>query len=215
VITTGPIGRAPAQRLAREELSKAVYHQTSIPQLINKYLGLFLGRIFTDASRVTPGGWWTVVALTGLAVLIVATIVIRLGPLARSARRTTALLEPGADPLTAGQLRDLAAASATEGNYSTAILQRLRAIAAGCEERGILLPDAGRTADELAARAGEEFPGHAADLVIAARLFDQVRYGGDTGTRDGYELLRALDVALTQQMPSQAVAQAVASGAPS
>ena len=86
MITTGPIGRAPAQRLAREELSKAVYHQTSIPQLINKYLGLFLGRIFTDVSRVTPGGWWTVLALAGLAVLIVATIVIRLGPLARSAQ---------------------------------------------------------------------------------------------------------------------------------
>jgi hypothetical protein len=218
VIATGPIGRAPAQRLAREELSKAVYHQTSIPQLVSHYIGLFLERVFSDASRVTPGGWWTVVALAGLAVLIGAVIVIRLGPLARTARRTAALLEPGAGPLTAGQLRELAAASATEADYGTAILQRLRAIGADCEERGILVQDAGRTADELAAQAGRAFPGHAAGLVVAARLFDQVRYGGGSGTRDGYELLRDLDDALTRQVPAQEVAQAivqaVASGAP-
>ena len=214
MIAAGPIGRAPAQRLAREELSKAVYHQTSIPQLTGHYIDLFLERVFSGASRLTPGGWWTVVALAGLAVLIVAAIVIRLGPLARAARRTAALLEPGADRLTAGQLRDLAAASAAEGDYGTAILQRLRAIAADCEERGILVPDAGRTADELAARAGRAFPAQAAGLGGAARIFDQVRYGGGTGTADGYELLRNLDDALTRQAPAQAIGQAVASGAP-
>ena len=54
----------------------------------------------------------------------------------------------------------------------------------------------GRTADELAAQAGARFPGHAADLAAAARLFDQIRYGGGAGTRDGYERLCALDAAL-------------------
>jgi len=196
VIATGPIGRDPAQRLARQELSRAVYHQTSFRRVIVEHILAFLRSIFANASRVTPGGWWTVVALASLAVLIGAVIAARLGPLARSARQTTALHDPGARPLTAAQLREEAEASAAGGDYGTGVLQRLRAIAAGCEERGILAPQAGRTADELARQAGLAFPGHAGDLAAAARLFDRVRYGGDTGTRDGYELLRDLDLRL-------------------
>ena len=61
--------------------------------------------------------------------------------------------------MTARQLRDASAACAAEGDYSTAVLQRLRAIATSCEERGILVPDAGRTADELAMQAGALLPG--------------------------------------------------------
>ena len=59
--------------------------------------------------------------------------------------------------------------------------------------------NAGQTADELAAVAGARFPGHATELAFAARLFNQVRYGGEAGTRDGYERLRRLDEALARQ----------------
>jgi Domain of unknown function (DUF4129) len=199
VIAIGPIGRDPAQRLARQELSKAVYHRTSVQRFIAEHILTFLRSLFANASRVTPGGWWTVVALASLAVLVVVVIAVRLGPLARSARRATGLHDPGARPLTAAQLREHAVASAAGGDYGTAILHRLRAIAAGCEERAILPPQAGRTADELARQAGLAFPGHAGVLAAAARLFDQVRYGGDSGTRDGYELLRDLDLTLAAQ----------------
>jgi hypothetical protein len=198
VITIGPIGRDPAQRLAREELSKAVYHQTSIWRVIEEHLITFLRSIFNGASRVTPGGWWTVVALMALAVVIGSVVAVRLGPLARSARRTAALLVPGERRLTAAELRDAAEANAAAGDYATAILQCLRAISAGCEERGILTPEAGRTADEFAKQAGLAFPDHAGDLAAAARLFDQVRYGGDAGTPDGYRSLRDLDAKLAK-----------------
>ncbi len=214
MIAIGPIGRDPAQRLAREELSKAIYHQTSIRKVIAGHILSFLQSVFTDASRATPGGWWTVVSLTALAVICCGVIAVRLGPLARSARRTAALFELGMRPLTARQLRDDAEASAAAGDYSAAILQRLRAIAAGCEERGVLAPDAGRTADELATQAGLSFPGQARDLATAARLFDQVRYGGDTGTCDGYELLRDLDIALAALAPAGQATTTATMGAP-
>jgi Domain of unknown function (DUF4129) len=210
VIVIGPIGRDPAQRLAREELSKAIYHQTSIPQSVEHAILSFLQSIFDGASQVTPGGWWTVVTLATLTVVIGSVVAVRLGPLARSARRTASLLEPGVSPLTARQLRDAAEAGAAAGDYSTAILQRLRAIAAACEERGILAPAVGQTADELATQAGLSFPGRARDLAGAARLFDQVRYGGGTGTREGYERLRDLDVALTRLGPALAATRKLA-----
>lgn len=213
MIVIGPIGRDPAQRLAREELSKAIYHQTSILQSVEHAILSFLQSIFDGASQVTPGGWWTVVALATLTVVIGSVVAVRLGPLARSASQTASLLEPGVSPLTARQLRDAAEAGAAARDYGTAILQRLRAIAAACEERGILVPAAGRTADELATQAGLSFPGHARDLAGAARLFDQVRYGGGTGTREGYERVRDLDVALTRLGPALAATRKPAVGA--
>ena len=62
---------------------------------------------------------------------------------------------------------------------------------------GFVTAEAGRTANEVAARVGARFPGHRADLAAAAQSFDDVRYGGGTGTRDGYERLCALDARLS------------------
>lgn len=214
VIAAGPIGRQPAQRLAREELSRAIYHQQSLSQLIERYLVAPLRHLFTGASDVTPGGWWTVVALAALVVVAVAAVVVRLGPIARSARAAGPARDPGSRSWTARQLRDAAAASAADGDYSTAILQRLRAIVAACEERGILAPDPGRTADELATQASARFPRQRADLAAAARLFDQIRYGDGDGTLDGYQRLSDLDAALTTLRPEPVAEQpAVEAGA--
>jgi hypothetical protein len=200
VIAAAPIGRDPAQRLAQRELSKAIYHQqASIPQVVIDAIERFLAWIFGGANQTAPGGWWSLIAVVALLVAVVAVIVARVGPFAGSGRgKGRAVLSADTRPLTARQLRDAAAASAAEGDYSTAILQRLRAIAVSCEERGILVPDTGRTADELAAQAGTRFPGHAAELAEAARVFDRIRYGDGTGTPAGYERLRDLDDALVR-----------------
>jgi len=199
-MAASPIGREAAQRLARGELSKPIYHQESLSQVIGHWLSSLLGSLFAGASRVTPGGWWTVVALAALAVAAVALVAVRLGPVARSGSHGPAR-DPGARAMTARQLREASAASAAAGDYAAAIVARLRAIATACEERGILFSNAGQTADELAAAAGARFPGHATQLAAAAHLFDQVRYGGEAGTRDGYERLRQLDEAVASQQP--------------
>lgn len=197
-----PIARDPAQREARRELSRAVYHQISVSQKILDAISSFLEKLFSGASHASPGGWWTLVALAALAVGIIAVILTRTGPLARSARRAPLMGDPGGRPLTARQCRAAAEDAAAEGDYSTAILQRLRAIALGCEERRVLVPDAGRTADELAALAGARFPAQAAELAEAARLFDRIRFGDGTGTRDGYERLTDLDATLARLAPT-------------
>lgn len=202
IAAAGPIGRAPAQRLARQELSKAIYHQGSIPGMVARAIGSFFRRVFGQASQVTPGGAWTLVALVVLAVVIVA-VAMRIGPLARTARRAAPMRDPGSRPLTAAQLREASAARAAEGDYAAAILQRLRAIAASCEERGILAPDAGRTADELATQAGALFSEHAAGLAASARLFDEILYGDGDGTPEGYATTRDLDDALARLSPDR------------
>jgi hypothetical protein len=202
VITASPIGRDAAQRLAHDELSKPIYHQRSLSQAIEHWVSSLLNSFFDNASSVTPGGWWTVVALAALLVAAVALVAARLGPVAGSARKPGPARDPGSRAMTARQLREAAAVSAAAGDYAAAIVARLRAIAAACEDRGITARNAGQTANELAAAAGARFPGHATQLVAAAHLFDQVRYGGEAGTRDGYERLRQLDEALASQQPA-------------
>jgi hypothetical protein len=98
--------------------------------------------------------------------------------------------------MTAQQHRDLAERFAADGDYSGAIGEYLRAIATELEERAVLAPSPGRTAGELAAEAGRLLPGQADELTAAARLFDEVCYGGRAGTLDGAERLRALDGAI-------------------
>ena len=202
--TAPPIGRRTGQRLARDELAKAVYHpHQSFGQWLLGHAGSLLSRFFNATSGVIPGGWWAMVALAALGVVVVAVSLRRIGPVARS-RRTAAGTLSGHALLTAREHREQAERSATEGDYSAAILEYLRAIAAGLEERGVLIPDLGRTADELAAEAGRLLPGHAAELTAAARLFDDVCYGEQHGTRAGCERLRDLAAAIALAAPRPA-----------
>lgn len=188
-----PIGRQAAQRLAREELAKSIYHPRT-PFLT--WVHDQLNRLFNSANVSVPGGWWAIVALVALAVIVVALVLTQVGPVARSRRRDAPGPLGGAASLTAREHRELAERHAAAGDYSGAIEEYLRAVATGLEERAILAPAAGRTADELAAQAGRLLPGHAADLDAAARLFDDVHYGGRAGTRANAERLRDLEAAV-------------------
>jgi Domain of unknown function (DUF4129) len=202
------IGRQAAQRLARAELSKRIYHRH--PSLLRQILDAvtrWLDRLFREASAA-PGGWWGLVALLIVLVVVIAVILHRIGPVARTRRRAP---EPvrGTHARTARELRDSATALAASGDYSGAICETVRAIAAELDERMVLPPRAGRTADEFAAEAGQALPRHAADLRAATRPFNEIRYGHRSGNRQGYERVRELDSAIKVSAARPAAPQAV------
>jgi Domain of unknown function (DUF4129) len=200
----GLIGRQAAGRLAREELSKAVYHpHMSFFQWLAGKTESLLSRLLNGTGGI-PGGWWALVAIAALVVVAVTVILRRIGPVARSRRARTGGLS-GSTLRTAREHREGAERAAAAGDYSAAILEYLRAIAAGLEERGVVGPDPGRTADEFAAQSGRLLPAHAAGLASAARLFDDVRYGGQHGTRTGCERLGDLEAAIAATAPRPAV----------
>jgi hypothetical protein len=190
----GPgIGRKAAQQLARAELSKPEYHRhISLTQRIMAAVLRFIGRIFQEASGAVPGGWWGLIALAALAVILTAGVLSWIGPVARAHRGSGPLTAEG-ETRTARHHRQDAGRLAGTGDYAAAIIERVRAIAAELEERGVLSPRTGRTADEFAAEAGQALPAHADALRDAARLFDEVRYGQRPGSRAGYERLSELD----------------------
>jgi Domain of unknown function (DUF4129) len=189
----GPlIGRRAAQRLAQAELAKPVYHpQPPLAARVLHWAGQWLGRLFRAAQGL-PGGWWAVVTLVAVAVIVAAIVLARIGPLARAQRAQRTAEAPGR-ALTARDHRSAAARLAEAGDFAGAICESVRAIAAELDERAVLRPRAGRTADEFAAEAGLALPPYAADLLGAALLFDEVRYGQRPGSRPGYERVAELD----------------------
>jgi hypothetical protein len=206
VLTTagggGPgIGRKAAQQLARAELAKPEYHHhVSLLETVILAVLHFLARIVNAASGAVPGGWWALVALAALAVIVTALVLNWIGPLARAHRGSGPLATEG-ETRTARDHRQEAQRLAGAGDYTTAVIECVRAIAAEFEERGTLAPRLGRTADEFAAEAGRALPAHADALRDAARQFDEVRYGGRPGSRDGYERLGELDRQITASAP--------------
>lgn len=194
-VVTGPggpplIGRDAAREMARTEFSKSIYHQGNpvIYSVLSKIVR-FLGHLFDNVNAAVPGGWWALVLLCVLAVLLTGTVLARVGPISRS-HRSLAPLDSAA-PRTDHRRR--AEELAATGDWAGAIRERLRAIAGHLEERAIVPPRAGRTADELAVEAGQVLPRFASGLRSAARLFDDVYYGDRAGTPQGYAQLRRLD----------------------
>jgi Domain of unknown function (DUF4129) len=196
----GPaVTRGQGQQLARAELSKAVYHP-GVP--FTERIERAIARLLNAAGASVPVGWWSVVALAALLVIVAAAAAYWIGPVMRS-RRSRAL-----DPLlsagqrTARDHRQEAERRAAAGDYSAAIIESVRATAVELEERGILPPRPGRTADEFAAEAGQPLPRHAAALREAARLFDDVRYGERPGTAAGYQRARDVDAQVRSARPA-------------
>ena len=79
------------------------------------------------------------------------------------------------------------------GQLAPAVREWLRAAVQTIEDRGVLDPRPGRTADELCGEAGLRLPVLAADLRAATATFDEVWYGGRTATADDEAQLRAVD----------------------
>jgi len=202
-------GRRAGQQLARTELSKTIYHhQPALTERVAHFLLTWLSRLFR-ATQGLPGGWWGFVALVVLAVILVAVVLARIGPIA-GAQRRRARAGALAPVRTARDHRGAAIQLAEAGDYGAAICERVRAIAAELDERGILMPRVGRTADEFAAEAGRALPPHAAGLLGAAGLFDEVRYGQRTGTRGGYAQVADLDTRIGASAGRRGAARAPA-----
>jgi hypothetical protein len=202
-----PVTGEQGRELARRELEKQVYHRND-PSAIDRFLQRLrewldsLNHTAHDpqgaASHGSGGG------ILGLVLILAAILAIAALGLwwmrrhrnARSARE--ALLQK---PSSAAEHRTAAERLAAEGRWAEAIRERLRGIARDLEERAILEPRPGRTADELAAEAAPALPEHAAGLVQGVRIFDDVWYGGRPGTQEGYTFLTSLEEQVRRAKP--------------
>ena len=187
------LGRGAAARAAREELAKQVYRQDgpSLTEQVLRWAFRYINAVLDRAAGVSPGGY---VGLVGVVIIVLAIVValrLGVGPMRRASTSETALFVGGTR--TAAEHRAAADAHAAAGRWDEAVRDRLRAIITGLEERTLLEPRPGRTADEAAADAGAVVPECAADLRAAARVFDDIWYGARPADASQDALLRRLD----------------------
>src|SRR4051794_37566523 len=200
-----PVGRDEARELARRELSREIYHrdEPSFVERVMRKIGDWLDSLLDHVPGNHPGGgggWVAVLVIVAILLLIAAAIWWRTGSLRRNAGGRGSPRDETHSP--AEDHRAAAGRHAAAGEWPQAIRERLRAIARDLEERVIVEPRAGRTADELAAEAGAALPGHADALLAGVRVFDDVWYGGRDGDAAGYEQLTDLDRRLRTARPT-------------
>lgn len=194
--------RAPAREAAESELSKPMYHEND-PNFLQRALNQFwdwVADVFDAAAGAAPGGPLGLVVLVVILIALAAALWWRLGTPQRSPRPVDALFDDDG-PRSAAQHRAAAETHAAALRWTEAVQERMRAIVRALEERALLDPRPGRTADEAAAEAGRTLPEHTTRLQAAARNFDDVTYGGRTADQPTYLSLRTLDLELDEAKP--------------
>lgn len=183
-----------AQEWLREELARPEY-QSAKPtwfDLAAKAVQDWIESLFQGPAGSAPSVILVAIVLV-LAGLIVAAFLIYGRPRLnrRSAVETRSLF--GSELRSAAELRASAESAARAGDWTTAIEERFRAIAAALHERTLVRVSPGTTATEFAQRAAGVFPDEADPLRAAARSFDEVRYLDRPGTESAYQQAVALD----------------------
>jgi Domain of unknown function (DUF4129) len=207
------IDRDAAHQAAETELGNAIYAKGSAVQRFVDWLNEVIDRLLAKTSSL-PGGWFT-------ATVLIILLAVAAGVAVHFARRTMRTRRGGegqlfdAAVLTAAQHRVTAEAYAAEQNWAAAIRHRLRAVARELEETGVLTPAPGRTATELARDAGAALPHLADEMSQAASAFNDVSYGEQPGTHEGYQMIADLDDHLRSRAPGTraATGQSVAAQA--
>jgi hypothetical protein len=198
------LGRDEARERARLELADPAYDAE--PPLLQRMVEWVLEHISELFARTAGAlsGPVGLAVLLGLLALVAVVVVRRTGPPARRAPTAGALF--AARRRSAAEHRAEADAAAARRDWRAAVVERYRAVVAGLEERGVIDPRPGRTADEAAADAGAVLPVVATDLDAGARLFDAVHYGNRSANVDDDAVLRRLDDAVRTTRPTRSAA---------
>lgn len=187
------LGRDAAREAASQELSRQVYQQArpSLSERVLQWLYEHIAALLDNVGSASPGGYAGVIVIVLLVVAAVVAVRLKVGPFGKAGRTEDALFVGG--PRSAGEHRRAADAHAAAGEWAEAVRERLRAVIRSLEERALLDPRPGRTADEAAVEAGAALPECAGPLRSAARVFDEIWYGGRVASAESDRMLRDLD----------------------
>lgn len=195
----------PDRDTAREWLSSELQgpeyaeRESLLSRLISWVLDWLSGIDWPDTSMSGPQ-LGVVIAVIVLVILVTAWLVA--GPVRLGRNRTgSAEVLDTDDARTAAQMRAAADAAAASGDWRTAVVERFRAVVRSLEERVIIEPRPGRTAQEAAADAGARLPAQAAALRSGADLFDGVEYGDRVAVAGDDADLRALAAEVAAARP--------------
>ncbi|MGB3414601.1 MAG: DUF4129 domain-containing protein, partial [Microbacteriaceae bacterium] len=165
-----------ARDLLRTELSKTPY-QNRGPNWVDQLIANFWDWLNNLSAPEGAGNFFIalILVVAVVALIFAAFLVFGKPRLNRKSGRSTELFGE-IETRTASELRNAAAAAASQGNWNEAIVLQFRALALAMDERTIANLTPGTTAQSFAHRLGRSFPSFSPALLLAAANFDQVRY---------------------------------------
>lgn len=196
-------GADEARRWAAEELAKPEYREAA-PSWLDTLWRNFLDWLQSlGGSAGDPAPVPSPVIALVIAAIIAAAIILARPRLNARVRRTNEVFDRET-ALAAADYRNRADAAAAAGKWGDAVVDRFRAVVRSAENRTILDPQPGRTADEAAQALAVPFSSESRRLAHAAATFDGIRYGNRAAGSADYQEMVALDAALDTMRPATA-----------
>jgi Domain of unknown function (DUF4129) len=198
-----------AKEWLRQELSRPDY-QESLAERFTHWFDNLMGSIFSAGT----GGLNPVVALVLLAVLAggVALALSRLRANPTSGAHDAAVFSEARQ--SSEEHRRRAHAALELAQWAEAVVESVRALAAGLLERGLMPEQSGVTIHEISQRATTLFPAHQTRLEAMALLFDETRYGDRPAEEQQARAVVELERELATRSPQEAGARGPVSAVP-
>lgn len=191
---------AEARRWAVEELAKPEYRDAAQSWLDTLWRNFLDWLQSLDGSAGHAAAVPSPVIALVIAAIIAAAIILARPRLNARARKAQDVFE-SETAMSATDYRNRAEAAAEAGNWADAVVDRFRAVVRSAEDRAILDPQPGRTADEAARALSLPFAAESGRLLQAAAVFDGIRYGNRAAGSEDYQEMVGLDSALDAMKP--------------
>lgn len=192
--------RDEARRWAEEELSKPKYAESAPGWIEDAWRNFLRWLDSLGSSDGTDTGALPLITVAAVIVIAVAIVLVR--PRLNARRKNSSKAVFDADPsVSPDTYRQRAAAAAAVADWGTAVVEQFRAVVRSAEERTIIDPLPGRTADEVAASLGAAFSPVVWRLERAANVFDAVRYGHAHVDQQDFADIVTLDESISGLQP--------------
>lgn len=175
IVATGALFPDPgtAHDWLRRELSRAEYQES-----LSERFSRWFNNLVDDLAAATQGhGLSPVAALVLLALLAggIALVLSRLRANPAPVGASAAVFSEARQ--TADEHRRRADTALQREEWGEAVVEAVRALAAGLVERGLIPEQSGVTVHEIGERAAELFPRQVRRLEAMSLVFDETRYG--------------------------------------